>query len=387
MGGCLGTSRNRSSSSAINSNSNEDGRRISVVLAEQRRLRTINVSSSTNSATQRNENAFGANTSLPHYPIKQERLRWKSNASMTETQLRRKRENFWETAPTLEGRQEVWDALRAAAHAYEAQDYAMCQALLDAANIRLGSGGCLTEAWDESGSMYKIPPYCLAAPANLRSDPSIDNSSGSADCDVKNGGTCDIAENGGDVSVSNVEEIGKQFQIKLRFHYFDVRTGEDDRREAKPMPELPTKDLKFQVNSKEAISSAKKRVRDQYVPGFDWRSQSWLFGGRMLLDKQRLDSTKLQQGFVVQVIIRDREATKRLQALVTSKKDRKKKDKKKLLKQKESSQDKDGAASSTLSKPFEEDNKKSVNPASSSTSDSLPLNNPNQPVTSSSTNT
>ena len=253
---------------------------------------------------------------------------------MSESQLRRKRETFWETAPAYEGRQEIWDALRAAAHAFEAQDYAMVQALLDASNIRLGSAGSLTEAWDELGNRYRIPPYCLAAPSNLKSDPSC-SSSASSSGEAEQGGAGEMKEEkslrklpslaAGSIS----DDSGKNFTIKLRFHYFDIKTGEDDLRESRAQPDLPTKDTKFEVSSSENVSVAKKRVRDQIVPSFDWRSQSWLFGGRMLLDKQRFDSTRLQQGFVVQVIIRDREATKRLQQLVTSKKERKKKDKKK----------------------------------------------------------
>lgn len=104
--------------------------------------------------------------------LRQERTRWRAHEAVTESQLRRKREVFWETAPAYEGRQEIWDALRAAAHAYEAQDYAMAQAIIDGAAIQLGPDGSLHEAWDELGNQYRIPLYCLAAPLNLRPDPS-----------------------------------------------------------------------------------------------------------------------------------------------------------------------------------------------------------------------
>lgn len=39
----------------------------------------------------------------------------------------------------------------------------------------------------------------------------------------------------------------------------------------------------------------------------DWRAQHWFFGGRLLPEKQRIDSTRIHQGHVVQIIVRDRD--------------------------------------------------------------------------------
>lgn len=85
---------------------------------------------------------------------------------LTEGQLRSKRDEFWETAPAFEGRKEIWDALRAATHAAEALDFQLAQAILDGANIYLANG-YLTECYDELGSHYKIPIYCLSHPVNI----------------------------------------------------------------------------------------------------------------------------------------------------------------------------------------------------------------------------
>lgn len=41
------------------------------------------------------------------------------------------------------GRQEIWDALRAAANALEGTDYGLAQAIIDGANISLPHGGWL----------------------------------------------------------------------------------------------------------------------------------------------------------------------------------------------------------------------------------------------------
>ena len=59
---------------------------------------------------------------------------------ITEGQLKRKRETFWETAPAYEGRCEIWDALKAACEAVEEGDYTLAQAIIDGANINLPTG-------------------------------------------------------------------------------------------------------------------------------------------------------------------------------------------------------------------------------------------------------
>lgn len=101
-----------------------------------------------------------------NHPLFHETIRWKSDVPLTEGQLRSKRDEFWETAPAFDGRKEIWDALRAATVAAEALDFQLAQAILDGANIFLASG-YLTECYDELGSHYKIPIYCLSHPVNI----------------------------------------------------------------------------------------------------------------------------------------------------------------------------------------------------------------------------
>lgn len=72
--------------------------------------------------------------------MKKERLKWKSDYPMTDGQLRSKRDEFWDTAPAFEGRKEIWDALKAAAYAAEANDHELAQAILDGASITLPHG-------------------------------------------------------------------------------------------------------------------------------------------------------------------------------------------------------------------------------------------------------
>eukprot|EP00731_Ephydatia_muelleri_P020630 Em0013g357a len=94
-----------------------------------------------------------------------------SDIPLTEGQLRGKRDTFWDTAPVYEGRKEIWEALRAAADAADTGDYDLAQAILDGANISIPTGQ-LTEAYDELGNRYVIPPYCLSPPVTDAGAPS-----------------------------------------------------------------------------------------------------------------------------------------------------------------------------------------------------------------------
>merc|ERR1711971_698886 len=85
---------------------------------------------------------------------------------MGEAQLRSKREEFWDTAPAFEGKTEIWAVLKAAVDAATREDQALAQAILDGAGISL-PGGSLVECYDELGTRYSIPVYCLSNPLNL----------------------------------------------------------------------------------------------------------------------------------------------------------------------------------------------------------------------------
>nr|CDS26142.1 ubiquitin domain containing protein 2 [Hymenolepis microstoma] len=104
-------------------------------------------------------------------PLKRGAARWISSQPIYASQLRQKREEFWDTAPAFEGRQEIWDALKCAAEAAERGDHEMAQAIIDSANIILPTG-TLAESYDELGNRYQLPVFVLSQPTNLEPDPS-----------------------------------------------------------------------------------------------------------------------------------------------------------------------------------------------------------------------
>lgn len=216
-----------------------------------------------------NENSDGTGVALGrNQPLKRERPKWKSDYPMTEGQLRSKRDEFWDTAPAFEGRKEIWDALRAAASAFESNDHLLAQAILDGASITLPHGA-LTECYDELGNRYQLPVYCLSPPVNMieeRSDePDVsDPDSGAADpstgSDAGSGGEC---------------------QLRLR-----LSTG---------------RDLRLAVRSTDTVGMMKRRLQSQ--EGVLASTQRWFFSGRPLTDRLRLDQLNISRDYVVQVIL------------------------------------------------------------------------------------
>ncbi|XP_074856064.1 ubiquitin domain-containing protein 1 isoform X1 [Carettochelys insculpta] len=192
-------------------------------------------------------------------PLRKERPRWKSDYPMTAGQLRSRRDEFWDTAPAFEGRKEIWDALKAAAYAVEANDLALAQAILDGASITLPHGS-LTECYDELGNRYQLPVYCLAPPANL------------------------ILERGGEESTEPPEPAPgprHEFPLKVR-----LSTG---------------KDLRLSASMADTVGQLKRRLQAQEGVEPGW--QRWFFSGKLLTDRTRLHEAKIQQDFVIQVIV------------------------------------------------------------------------------------
>ncbi|XP_041117120.1 ubiquitin domain-containing protein 1-like [Polyodon spathula] len=192
-------------------------------------------------------------------PLKKDKPKWKSDYPMTEGQLRSKRDEFWDTAPAFEGRREIWDALKAAAIAIECNDQELAQAIVDGASITVPHGS-LTECYDELGNRYQLPVYCLATPVNLITEHSEEEIT---DAPEPQGGT------------------KRDFQLKVR-----LSTG---------------KDVRLSASMTDTIGQLKKQLQVQ--DNIDPAQQRWFFSGKLLTDKTRLQETKIQKDFVIQVIV------------------------------------------------------------------------------------
>jgi len=197
-------------------------------------------------------------------PLKAEKLRWKSDIPLTEGQLMSKRDEFWDTAPAFEGKSEIWVALKAAVEAASKDDLVLAQAILDGAGVSL-PGGSLAECYDELGTRYSIPVYCLSSPLNLLTETDRDS-------------PAEFSEPIGSPSAS-----GEELKVKVRISL----TGED---------------VRLVLNTLETIGMAKKKLQDQEGTAEPAR-QRWYFGGKLLGDKLRVSEAGVPQGYVIQCII------------------------------------------------------------------------------------
>ncbi|KAI4880152.1 hypothetical protein NFI96_031173, partial [Prochilodus magdalenae] len=197
-------------------------------------------------------------------PLRREKPKWKSDYPMTGGQLRCKRDEFWDTAPAFEGRKEIWDALKAAAHAFESEEHELAQAILDGASITLPHG-VLSECYDELGNRYQLPVYCLSEPVNIMEEQASDGP---------------VPPKPQDHS-ETLSETGQEVQLHLR-----LSTG---------------RDVHLDVRSNDSVSHMKHRL--QAEEGLATAAQRWFFSGRMLADKSTLEELCIPTDYVVQMIL------------------------------------------------------------------------------------
>lgn len=226
MGGCVGTNAREGSGSSRRTSSGEG------------------------SASLRGKNV----------PLRHEKIRWKSDMPLTEGQIRSKRDEFWDTAPAFEGRAEIWDALKAAAQAIENQDYDLAQAIIDGANIMLPNG-TLTDCYDELGTRYQLPVYCLSYPLNiLQRSPDKE----------------------GEIETAEGSVEGEEVVLKVRLS-------------------TTSKDVKLTVRSTDTIATAKKKLAIQ--ENLSDMRQRWFYSGKLLGDRLHVCECNIQHNYIVQAII------------------------------------------------------------------------------------
>ncbi|KFP32006.1 Ubiquitin domain-containing protein 1, partial [Colius striatus] len=173
-------------------------------------------------------------------PLKKERPKWKSDYPMTDGQLRSKRDEASDTvSPAKVGRQG-----RLCPFAWGGPfPIWVVRGDAYAQHLVLLSPGSLTECYDELGNRYQLPVYCLAPPVNL------------------------------------ILERSEEEAVRLS-------TG---------------KDLRLSASMGDTIGQLKKQLQAQ--EGIDLAWQRWFFSGKLLTDRTRLQETKIQKDFVVQVIV------------------------------------------------------------------------------------
>lgn len=90
---------------------------------------------------------------------------WTATPPCTQSELGAQRSAFWDTAPSYEGRREVWAALHTVATHLD--DLGFCRTILDTAQITLPTGRLTDGCYDALGTRYILPAYVLFPPKNL----------------------------------------------------------------------------------------------------------------------------------------------------------------------------------------------------------------------------
>jgi len=291
------------------------------------------------------------------------RPKWKADIPITENQLRRKREEYWDTAPAFDGRKEIWDALRGACYAIEQNDIDLAQSIINCANISLPHG-TLFDCYDELGTRYQLPIYVLSSPTNLIDgeqssiDSRGDNESGTSDIGLAVIAAMDRERDyGGNQSSSSsttstntyttrptkssaahhlghnpiVREI-KKHRRKQKSNQSHADSGNDSSSTNTITPPLinnntqsPNVDqdieipIKFRLSngkehrlyckSNEKIRNIKRRLAMLENGDIDSQTQRLFFGGKILRDRSVINDARLQRNFVVQVILNDKPQT------------------------------------------------------------------------------
>lgn len=266
------------------------------------------------------------------------RPKWKSDVPITENQLRRKREEYWDTAPAFEGRKEIWDALRGACFAVEQNDIDLAQSILNCANISLPHG-TLLDCYDELGTRYQIPVYIFSPPTNLidvEQSSTNDNESGTSDIDLaatniadrerdfrdnQQHTNCKLTLNDQTNHNSIVRELKKhRRKIKSNSNTNDssgnesssTTTIQQTQTNNENEAEIPIKfrlsngkEHRLYCKSTEKIRNIKRRLAMLENGVIDSQTQRLFFGGKSLRDRTTIGETRLQRNFVVQVILQD----------------------------------------------------------------------------------
>jgi hypothetical protein len=284
------------------------------------------------------------------------RPKWKSDIPITENQLRRKREEYWDTAPAFDGRKEIWDALRGACYAIEQNDIDLAQSIIHCANISLPHG-TLLDCYDELGTRYQLPVYVLSPPTNFIDgeqssiDSRVDNESGTSDIGLAITAANDRERDyGGNQSSSSsstttmtnnysrtttksstthhsgqnpiVREIKKhRRKQKLNLNTDSGNDSSSTNTTTPPNPQQTNIDqdmeipIKFRLSNgkehrlyckpNEKIRNIKRRLGMLENGAVDSQTQRLFFGGKLLRDRSLIGEARLQRNFVVQVILTD----------------------------------------------------------------------------------
>ncbi|CAO1605017.1 hypothetical protein XANCAGTX0491_008554 [Xanthoria calcicola] len=101
----------------------------------------------------------------PHKPSPTSPSSRHTPRTWTRSQLRKEREEFFETRVT--GRAEIWGSLKLCCESLWEGDVATAQGILDAAGVTVPTGDLVQGAYDEMGGLYVLPGWVVGEPEGV----------------------------------------------------------------------------------------------------------------------------------------------------------------------------------------------------------------------------
>lgn len=202
---------------------------------------------------------------IPSYPGK----RWDETfPPYTREALQQKRERFWATR--LEGRKEMWQALKMAS---EMEDADTARQIRESSGLTHFSRNSVSSVYcfDELGNRYEIPMYVIHDPENLL-PPGTDPKE------------VDLCEKAPRASESSNEQEGELVDFRVRFS--------DN-----------TKDVKLRAENTLTVLELKEVIMEER--GFAIEAQRIFFSGRQLQSQWTLEQVGLHPGSVLQAFVKE----------------------------------------------------------------------------------
>lgn len=184
----------------------------------------------------------------------------------------------------------MWHNIRTAAEALIANDLALASAILEASNI-ITTSGTLEVCYDERGTQYKVPLYCIAKPMELATGTGSNNNNSNNNNNNTDSAQSTLPTANALPSQNVVEAV--PLKLKVRINPGDIN-------------------MMVNVDTGSSILELKKSIVEQSIQSavpvegekMDEGKQRIIFMGRELQNGQILRDIGLDEQKVVQVFLR-----------------------------------------------------------------------------------
>ncbi|KAF2842126.1 hypothetical protein M501DRAFT_998376 [Patellaria atrata CBS 101060] len=215
------------------------------------------------------------------FPTYQKKCEAPHKAHWTPSQLRKEREEFFETRVT--GQAEIWGVVRLVAELVRARDLEEAQGILDAAGCTCPTGDIWKGVFDERGQFYQVPEWIVRDPDGMLEEVAEDKD--------LHGDATDEDEDGDKELLEHKEEKGKGRAVDVG-EIMKVRARLSDR----------GTDVIVKIGKEEKLSVLIKRVKE--IAGLPPKTKIKIaYLGKILHENESLSAQGWREGHVLNTLI------------------------------------------------------------------------------------